>query len=363
MTHHSSVLIVLAKQGELDALAHASERDAREVQPLVEFVPGPKRDGRVAKGFTTAVGHLTGRGRPVMVDCSQLEGLDEFGTGPLGALGARCQDTADALLDRDQLFHREPLLVPVVRRDASDQRIVAAKIVAEQYGCGLCLRVQLTPDTDQETIARSVERTLSVLHLPPSELSVVLDLGYLGDLTGSAWQVRVADAALDGADRVPGLRSVSVAAGSAPGGRDDYTGRLLPRHEETLWERLGRRCGFADHGVVHPVRKESGGRRSTPNPYLRYTVRGGALCFSEKVPRPGGVPKGEDLGEGFDRISHDLVVGHGDDFAGPDFSWGDRQLHECARRGGRTAKTVPRWIGVATSHHVAYLAHRFARPR
>ncbi|WP_407638786.1 beta family protein [Allokutzneria albata] len=46
------------------------------------------------------------------------------------------------------------------------------------------------------------------------------------------------------------------------------------------------------------------------------------------------------------------------DFAGSDYSWGDRELVRC-RRGGKGRAGAPRrWIAMATSHHLGHLSRR-----
>lgn len=49
-----------------------------------------------------------------------------------------------------------------------------------------------------------------------------------------------------------------------------------------------------------------------------------------------------------------------DNFAGPNFSWGDREIHEAATGRSRGFGDSSKPVALATSHHLAYLAGRSA---
>jgi hypothetical protein len=53
-----------------------------------------------------------------------------------------------------------------------------------------------------------------------------------------------------------------------------------------------------------------------------------------------------------------MLVGRSE-FAGPDFSWGDRVIHHTANSSSRPAGE-PTWRGAATSHHLRLVVDAMA---
>jgi hypothetical protein len=107
--------------------------------------------------------------------------------------------------------------------------------------------------------------------------------------------------------------------------------------------------GYGDYGVTHPVPR-SGENARSPYPYLCYTVPRRTVVLRRRIEK-GDVPA-----ERFADLAEELV--EREDFAGPDFSWGDRELTLCRPSGGRAAGSVSRWVSMATSHHLEHVSRR-----
>ncbi|OLF10033.1 hypothetical protein BLA60_16350 [Actinophytocola xinjiangensis] len=72
---------------------------------------------------------------------------------------------------------------------------------------------------------------------------------------------------------------------------------------------------------------------------------------------PNGRPSPGAAAEAFSDLAEELVTRS--DFAGEGYSWGDRELARCRRRGGtRSAGAAFQWLSMATSHHLSHLARR-----
>ncbi|WP_410651049.1 beta family protein [Amycolatopsis sp. cmx-4-54] len=104
--------------------------------------------------------------------------------------------------------------------------------------------------------------------------------------------------------------------------------------------------------MTHPKPPQSNGNARTPSPYLCYTVPQKTVILRRKK------EKEDVVAELFADLAEELI--ERDDFAGPDYSWGDRELTRCRRTGGQTAGSVPRWVAMATSHHLEHVSRRTA---
>ncbi len=152
--------------------------------------------------------------------------------------------------------------------------------------------------------------------------------------------------------------SVTVAGtgmptGTAEVGRDGAA--KIPRSEWALWRSLDgagyRRPSFGDYVVQHPdPLTDFDPRFMDSSAQLRYTISG-----SWFVVRGRGV-----RGTGLEQI-HQLaaqVVDH-PEYAGPDFSWGDQWLWNCARQSCAPGNQG-RWRQVTTNHHLTYVVRQLA---
>lgn len=141
--------------------------------------------------------------------------------------------------------------------------------------------------------------------------------------------------------------------GTAEIGRDGAA--EMPRSEWALWRTLNgpdyRRPSFGDYAVQHPDPLSNFDPRfMDSSAQLRYTI-----AASWFVVRGRGVKN-----TGLAQI-HDLaaqVVSH-PEYSGPEFSWGDRWLRDCAAR-ACGAGNQGLWRKVTTNHHLTFVAGQLA---
>lgn len=149
------------------------------------------------------------------------------------------------------------------------------------------------------------------------------------------------------------ITGTGMPTGTAEVGRDGAAN--IPRSEWALWRSLDaqdfRRPSFGDYGVQHPDPVSGFDPRfMDSSAQLRYTI-----AASWFVVRGRGVKK-----TGNAQI-HDLaaqVVAHAE-YPGPDFSWGDRWLNDCARYLCKAADQSV-WRKVTTNHHLTYVVRQLA---
>lgn len=212
-------------------------------------------------------------------------------------------------------------------------------------------------------LLRTLDRIATALRLGTDELHLVFDEGYVRKL-----ETHRVDALVD---NITGLAnrneyaSVAVLAGSTPRKRGGYETHLRRRVEVELWkavrEASGERIRYGDYGVVHPDPQKSSKGGRIPNPYIYYTVPGATLYIARKNPERKGnsVPPGS-TERYFLKVADELV--HRPEFAGADFSWGDRNLYTCRKRPNPQVGSASRWIAFATSHHVVHVSRSLDTP-
>ena len=130
--------------------------------------------------------------------------------------------------------------------------------------------------------------------------------------------------------------------------------------EEQVWRALvgagveGLR--FGDYGVVHP-----GASKGYPSKHLavKYTCLDHWLYSRERIPAETGEAHPESrTARTFRAVCRNVV--ESESFAGPEFSWGDREIRETAEGRGEGPGTKTKAVAVATSHHLAHLAAQAA---
>ncbi|MEV4603838.1 hypothetical protein AB0K15_41490 [Amycolatopsis sp. NPDC049253] len=348
----SALVALRVKKGELAALEAVDQADhLSHVQPLLQFEESDTSPANQLDRVEAAVRKLRGLGRLVMIDASEVAGNAGFGGGPAGAPG----ELADRLAyPRDLLEDQEPIpFIPVVRADADERRVAVLGRLCDELGAGGALRVGgEVPSRD------AMERLLEVLSVDAGELDLIVDLGYVPELpSGLVDRVGGIVRAAGGSGR---FRSTSVVCGSIPGSLAQTEVWEAPRIEEQVWRALvgagveGLR--FGDYGVVHP-----GASKGYPSKHLavKYTCLDHWLYSRERIPAETGEAHPESRTARTFRAVCRNVVESGS-FAGPEFSWGDREIRETAEGRGEGPGTKTKAVAVATSHHLAHLAAQAA---
>ncbi|TVT46962.1 hypothetical protein FNH05_19670 [Amycolatopsis rhizosphaerae] len=350
-----ALVALRAKQGEFMALeALDDSAHVRNLQPLIEFDAAGKKPADQLDAIEAAVRRLHKLGRHVMLDASGVEHSTSFGGGPAGALG----ELADRLSHPGDLFdEQDPIpFIPVVRHDAPGHLVAMVGRLCQELGLGGALRVRT-----MKVNRAHWESALRQLGVETVDLDLIIDLQYLPEVTTQVTD-RVATA-IGVLAEFGRFRSTSLLSGSIPPQLTHTSAREQPRAEERLWESLVRdgvaRLRLADYGVVHPLPRD-------PHPAkhvsLKYTCPDHWLYLRERVSGSSEETARSRI-ESPRSLALRAVCRHlveSDGFAGPDFSWGDRQISEAADGRGSGLGSPSRPVAFATSHHLAYLAARAA---
>jgi hypothetical protein len=191
-----------------------------------------------------------------------------------------------------------------------------------------------------------VERLRKKIALSPEETDVLLDLGYLGPTPGvtAAHLVRI----LDNVPNVTQWRSLVLSGTVIPStaaGWEEWGISEIDRHEWRLWTEVitsvsKRQPSFGDYAVQHPEPPDSGGPGMRGS--VRYTTEDLVLFARGGSILEFGAEQYRDL--------CNMLIGRLE-FAGADYSWGDRVIDATGKSALRPAGE-PRWRAAGTSHHL-----------
>lgn len=353
------VVALKSKTGELDALLHLRPEDPIDVVPLIELLDTVKPDarGRVLPLLIKAGAHMAGRGQPLWIDTRWLSGRSALARTPGGPFRhLRTEIEAELDKKRDLFTPDIAPIVPVISEFSGDETLRALGRTLEPDEHDIALRIR---DRDIPTPAAitSVERLIRLTGSENRRLHVIIDAEFVD--SPSPHRLLRISRFVSRLDRSIGPASTTLLAGSIPPQRNEFVTATRERTEVSLWQAVSTRIAplevrYGDYGVVHPRPPAT----STPGPrtaypYLYYTLSGRSLYLRRKPAQRDGKNVEGAAANAFADLAAEVVARP--EFAGAGHSWGDWRLAHCGP--GDSPGSVPGWLALATSHHIAYLAN------
>jgi hypothetical protein len=347
--------------GERDALVHASDETWEHVTPLMAIV-GPKTPEtepftrpRVAAWVKKVSGAVGGRG------CF----LDVLRLSPNHLAATKTDKQPVLAVIHAEARARGVSFVPVVRLSDAPATV---RQIAETVACdarGVALRYPMlgTVSADGRSPQELINEMLDAVAVDVVGADLIMDLGFLSEDV----EVDAVDLAraIEELVSIGNWRSVVLLGGSMPstlGGGIVAEGTIgrLPRREWKLWSalvalELSRLPTFGDYAVQNPdppLEDQPSGPGQRAN--IRYTTDDATL-----VPRAVGAVIQEGA-EQYRELCRLLV--EQEEFAGRDFTWGDKQIAECADGIGEPG-WQNQWRGAGTSHHLRHVVDQLAQVR
>ncbi|WP_199444581.1 beta family protein [Umezawaea beigongshangensis] len=346
------VPLLKSREGEFVSLGHLSARTSACVTPLIEVVlPFATRDDPppTAPDVTRVVSKLAqhwGTDERVVVD------LGPFAHGLDGA------KLCGELVEASRVLRVRT--VPAIRLTADDDVVNSTAAATSSLRHGLCVRLtvdDLLEDTPDLVLA--LRQLMTIVGVRPPAVDLVVDCGTLDATRNVRALARRAHRLLTAlTEKTSHWRTLAVAGGAFPrdlSGLEFDVLTELPRRETALWSefrahpRLDRLVAFADYGVGWPPVSDRAERGFGAPPQLRYAAARRWLAVRADRRDPRGNDQFHDLCE--------LIVRH-PEFAGPGFSWGDRQIGRAAARDGIGPGSATQWRAYATNHHVEHVVDR-----
>lgn len=351
------------KMGELDALRRTEPATVGEVTPLIELLSNVKESERakVLPTLLDCAATLLAQRQPLWIDPHYLPQDNPLRSNPAGVFGELDQ----RIEEQFGMFPPEPpvpSLIPVVRETADERELADIRMLQEHQPRSIAVRLCKPHDAEVPDVIRRIrdiaERAGAIL----DEVHVIVDEQYVKDVDEqvSARDIAVVQRLTDALEPA----SVTLLSGCTPEVRKDFEPCLHTRTDAQLWsvvdgavrDAAGTGVRYGDYGLVPPIPKEPKGPIMPPNPYVRYTVAGQTLCLAKRVPKDG--PTEGSYADTFSEVADTLT--ERPEFAGPGYSWGDREFHRCRTGGTRRAGSATDWLAMATSHHITHLARSTA---
>ena len=351
----SYVPILWAKDGEYGALRQLEPSVKAQLTPLLEIPPIPwnyesdspsKTIDKHLEKTADRIQRAWGADAQVLVDFEWIDPATRMrdGVHPLTHLFGEARTL-------------ELRLVPVVTlaRDGAYQAAVAAAVRADRQGA--CLRLQ-PDDVNERNLGAKILDLLRALGVSVAQADLIIDVRGVGPKVIDATVESVRDT-LGLIPRVDGWRSLVLAGTGFPttlAGMRPLDVTRVARAEWTLWRRLAKQLGhrripvFGDYGISSPAPPDVDPRIMKPSASVRYTADDAWVVF-----------KGQNVKDyGYDQF-HDVCrrVLRAPEYSGREFSWGDRYIHDCAKRQASRGNLTT-WRKVGTCHHLTFVVDQTA---
>ncbi len=352
--HMHYVPILKGRNGEYGALQAMFADEKATITPVIEIPPIPW-DFKNDEPAKTIDQHL------LKVD-SNLErswGLDGVLFVDLLWIGEaeRMADGEHPLTHVFQKVRKKGVQgIPVTGLARGNEYQLAVRDVISADRRGVCFRLQREDFEGFQDLHSQISALFSTLGGSASETDFILDLRALNGQGDPSINV---PSMIRSVPHLKRWRSFILGATAFP---VDLIGlppseiSLIPRSEWILWRDLvARRLvprlpTFADYGIAHPQPSEVDPRVMRASASIRYTTDESWLILKGKNLKDHGYSQ-------FHQVSRNLL--NDPHYSGPQFSWGDRYINECAR-GRASCGNLTTWRKVGTSHHIAYVRQQLA---
>ncbi|MDP9639738.1 hypothetical protein J2W18_004687 [Rhodococcus cercidiphylli] len=338
------------KAGELTALRHtpSAERDVLipiVTLPVTEDFDEAETASEILKFTNKITTHWDTKHR-FIVDASATDGISASGQLAVADL-------------HNQLRNVGAIAVPAVNTGSSPSFLASVATIAATDGHGACIRLSDEDITDFTGLPASLSALLAAIGQAPTEIDLVLDVGFVEAGSVSAFSALVPLII----PMLPNLiqwRSLVLLSGAFPenlASLTPYVPSTFARHDAELWRRVSvltttsRVPEFGDYATSHPVTATvTGPWRSAPN--IRYADNLSWIALKTNLDRVAGNSTFFDI---CDQLLHTSTS----PMRPATFSWGDGEFHRCASHTGGPGNGTS-WKAWSTSHHISTVIDRLA---
>ncbi|AHB12885.1 beta family protein [Dehalococcoides mccartyi] len=221
---------------------------------------------------------------------------------------------------------------------------------------GICIRMQDSDWQNISTISSTIEELSRSFSLENHDIDLILDYGsFLPDQAGIISTSAIAT--INSISNINEYRNLIFVSTSFPARFDaePYDIVRQRRFEYEVWQGLRdnhdiqRVPIFGDYATVHPFLPNIDFRFTKIAPKIKYATDSEWIYLR-------GIPR---VNETFRDICSKII--NLDEYAGPDYSWGDRIIHECATNNGSVGN--PRsWVSIGLNHHLTLVSRQCANP-
>lgn len=355
--HKHYVPILKARMGELGALTELHLEAKGSLTPMLSIPALPwdfekeeptKSIDEYIPGFATKIHRAWGDGL-VFIELAEVDG--EILQG----------DRHPATVVFDEAEGLGLSAVPVLGLQRSPRYLQSAREVIKKQKRGACIRVDNSDLENPGALSNGLNELITYLGLQRAECDLIFDLKFVMPETRGPLMFAM-NTILSLLPGIEAWRTLTLAASSFPDSMmniPSFTFHEAPRVEWDIWTSMVTKGGiprlptFGDYAISNPSPSGEGidPRIMRMSANLRYTLDRTWLLLKGRNVRDHGY-------EQFNELCRRLVDA-GDLFKGPQFSWGDKYIHDAAANAGGPGNATV-WRKVGTSHHLAQVTHQIA---
>ncbi|MCS5697253.1 beta family protein [Desulfofundulus thermocisternus] len=352
------VPILKWKRGERVALQYLDNSIKNKLTPLIEIVPvswnydedrPEKTLNEHLQEIGTQLSTSWGLEKPLFIDLLLLDPSERMSDGkhPLSFI-------------REKAKAENIKIVPVTGYDRDPSYQTEVKKANAEDALGICIR--LTDDDFTYDLESRLNELLEYFKIAPSQVDIVIDFKYISpqDVKKTLF---TAIGLLNSIPQINEWRSLTLCGTSFPEHLGDVSSHSLeeiPRVEWLIWnilvtkakDKINRLPTFGDYTINNPFLIEMDPRLMRMTANIRYTIDDNWLIAK------GGQIRKYKWTQAFalcDEIVKDPR------FCGPNFSWGDEYIYNCANRvTGYGPGNAEIWRRVGTNHHLTFIVDRLS---
>ncbi len=346
--------ILKGKAGEFGALGELNNEIKKHLTPMID-VPRLFHSTSTKKLLEDHLEKTAeniysswGQENQIFVDLFDIELADRTsdGTHPLKCIF-------------DFLRTKKVKAIPTTGLDRDHNYNNEIKKLIQKDNRGVCIRL-LREDLDfVDELADALEAIAKELNISPSKIHLLLDFRVIESIDIGPDLKRTLSV-INYIPHISDYGTLTIAGSSYPQsltGINRNTFVKLPRIEFNLWElilekqnEIKRTPSFGDYAVVHPDLLDIDYRKITLGGKIRYTLDKEWLIIK------GGSFKKHPKGyRQFHELSQNII--NRPEFIGPNYSWGDKYIAQCASRNARCGN-LQTWVKVDINHHLTFVGEQ-----
>lgn len=355
--HTHYVPILKGKEGEYGALKELTPSVKGGMTPLIEIPPIPWdfTNEAPAKTIDEHLAKVTDKLKgcwpiktPLFIDLLWIPDTERMSDGnhPLTFI-------------LDSARSKDLYLIPVtgVSRDKDYQAAIKDAVVKDKRG--YCIRLDNDDFGEFGTLGAKINDLLGEIGVAPSEVDLLLDFKEISS-SQTAVVTIAANSLISTLPYITDWRTLTFAGTGFPPDLSDVSASsvsTIPRSEWVVWQSLvgpsstiTRRPSLGDYGISHPAAVEIDPRVMKMSANLRYTTDTDWLILKGRNVRDHGF-------EQFHELCRQLIART--EYKGAGFSWGDREINDCAARTTNPGNATT-WRKVGTNHHLTLVVGQIA---
>ena len=335
--------IIKWKQGEQKALQELSPSTRQNIRPILELPPVPQTYDDEPVTTKTCNEHLAKFADTLQRSWNPTDGSICVDARLIESHMLSDGDIHPILNAVQQGRECDFNVVPVTSPGRDNQYKNAVKAVLQNE---LVIRVRIS---DLAPGSQALEECLAFYEVAPENVDCIIDLGDM-EIAQIDTFLFTASAMLTQIPYIERWRNLVLAGTTFPVNMSGFNSGVgsLERGEWSIWKALQstnitRKPKFADYGISSAQLIDNiNPRFMNPSASIRYTANEEYMIFKGRGLRTQGYEQFHTLSE--EIVSHPC-------YSGPDFSWGDKYIEQCAERNCGSGNPTT-WRQVGTNHHI-----------